>query len=108
MTHCLQNSWVVGVNDNESAGRELIFLKGLEDLETAIEKKKGEVESFKPECAMIGMDREGAAIESYPADIDESDPVDEEGATEEASDATDEGLVMGELDDSTGSNPMAS
>jgi hypothetical protein len=105
MSNTLESSWVVGVNEYETPGREAVFMKGLEELEAAIQKKKSEVEDFKPEFAMIGMDKEGRPIESYPEDIDIAG---DEVSTEEASEATDDGLVLGELDDSTSGVQMTS
>ena len=98
----LQNRWVVGVHEQQEQHHDEIVLRRLEELELQVTKQKKEIQTTKPAVAMIGMDKDGNALETHPPlnDDAQDDEMDQEH-DESVSEATERALgVSGELDDS--------
>ena len=99
----LQNRWVVGVHEQQEQHHDEIVLRRLEELELQVTKQKNEIQTIKPTVAMIGMDKDGNALETHPPqndDAQDDDEMDQEH-DESVSEATERALgVSGELDDS--------
>lgn len=98
----IQHRWVVGVNEQQEQHHDEIVLKRLEELELQVNKQKNEIQTIKPAVAMIGMDKDGNALEAHPPPVDDiqDDEMDQEHDGS-VSEATERALgVSGELDDS--------
>lgn len=100
----LQSRWVIGVHEQQQEQRKEekeLFL--LEELEKNIKIQKNSVQSIKPAVPMVGMDKDGNALEMYPPLQPDGQRGDDEMDQEESSSEVTEqgGLgVSGELDDS--------
>ena len=95
---------MVGVHEHQhELHTDELMLRRLEELEALIKKQTTGIQTTKPNNVMIGMDKDGNALEPHPpmpAD-DTNDEDNDEGHDEEMSGETEEAdMADGGLDDS--------
>ena len=92
----LECRWLVGVHEHQQEQQtDELMLRRLEELEALIKKQTTGIQTTKPTVKMIGMDKDGNALEPHPpiqAEEMEDDDREEESEVEEDGDQMEQEL----------------